>query len=426
MKIAIIGSGYVGLPLSIAFSKYYSVIAYDINQKRVKDLLKGIDSNQQHRKKEILKKKLIFTSNKNLLKDNDIYIITVPTPIKSNNQPDLNMLKQASILVGKIIKKNACIIFESTTYPGCTEEFCVPLIQKFSKLKFEKDFFVAYSPERVNPGDKANVLKNIVKIVGANDKNTLLKVKSLYKKICRSVYIVNNIKVAEGAKVIENIQRDLNIALVNELSILFNKLNIPTNEVLKAANTKWNFHYYKPGLVGGHCISVDPYYLAHQAKKKKFFPKLILSGRRLNESMGKYVAMQTVKLLKNNSLDFNKSRVAVLGFAFKDNIPDIRNTKVIQILEYLRKKNIKFDVFDSWVSKEQAKKEYKIIIKDFKYFKKNKFDAIILVVSHKLFLKKLSFYSKFYKNKNKKIFIDVKNNYSIKDLNKNNFKYFQL
>jgi len=426
MKIAIIGSGYVGLPLSIAFSKYYSVIAYDINQKRVKDLLKGIDSNQQHRKKEILKKKLIFTSNKNLLKDNDIYIITVPTPIKSNNQPDLNMLKQASILVGKIIKKNACIIFESTTYPGCTEEFCVPLIQKFSKLKFEKDFFVAYSPERVNPGDKANVLKNIVKIVGANDKNTLLKVKSLYKKICRSVYIVNNIKVAEGAKVIENIQRDLNIALVNELSILFNKLNIPTNEVLKAANTKWNFHYYKPGLVGGHCISVDPYYLAHQAKKKKFFPKLILSGRRLNESMGKYVAMQTVKLLKNNSLDFNKSRVAVLGFAFKDNIPDIRNTKVIQILEYLRKKNIKFDVFDSWVSKEQVKKEYKIIIKDFKYFKKNKFDAIILVVSHKLFLKKLSFYSKFYKNNNKKIFIDVKNNYSIKDLNKNNFKYFQL
>jgi UDP-N-acetyl-D-galactosamine dehydrogenase len=426
MKIAIIGSGYVGLPLSIAFSKYYSVISYDINQKRVKDLLKGIDSNQQHRKKEILKKKLIFTSNKNLLKDNDIYIITVPTPIKSNNQPDLNMLKQASILVGKIIKKNACIIFESTTYPGCTEEFCVPLIQKFSKLKFEKDFSVAYSPERVNPGDKANVLKNIVKIVGANDNKTLLKVKSLYKKICRSVYIVNNIKVAEGAKVIENIQRDLNIALVNELSILFNKLNIPTNEVLNAANTKWNFHYYKPGLVGGHCISVDPYYLAYQAKKKKVFPKLILSGRRLNESMGKYVAMQTVKLLKNNSLDFNKSRVAVLGFAFKDNIPDIRNTKVIQILEYLRKKNIKFDVFDSWVSKEQVKKEYKIIIKDFKYFKKNKFDAIILVVSHKLFLKKLSFYSKFYKNNNKKIFIDVKNNYSIKDLNKNNFKYFQL
>ncbi len=426
MKIAIIGSGYVGLPLSIAFSKYYSVISYDINQKRVKDLLKGIDSNQQHRKKEILKKKLIFTSNKNLLKDNDIYIITVPTPIKSNNQPDLNMLKQASILVGKIIKKNACIIFESTTYLGCTEEFCVPLIQKFSKLKFEKDFSVAYSPERVNPGDKANVLKNIVKIVGANDNKTLLKVKSLYKKICRSVYIVNNIKVAEGAKVIENIQRDLNIALVNELSILFNKLNIPTNEVLNAANTKWNFHYYKPGLVGGHCISVDPYYLAYQAKKKKVFPKLILSGRRLNESMGKYVAMQTVKLLKNNSLDFNKSRVAVLGFAFKDNIPDIRNTKVIQILEYLRKKNIKFDVFDSWVSKEQVKKEYKIIIKDFKYFKKNKFDAIILVVSHKLFLKKLSFYSKFYKNNNKKIFIDVKNNYSIKDLNKNNFKYFQL
>ncbi len=218
----------------------------------------------------------------------------------------------------------------------------------------------------------------------------------------------------------------MNIALVNELSILFNKLNIPTNEVLNAANTKWNFHYYKPGLVGGHCISVDPYYLAYQAKKKNFFPKLILSGRRLNESMGKYVAVQTLKLLKNNSLDFNKSRVAVLGFAFKDNVPDIRNTKVIQILEYLKKKNVKFDVFDSWVSKNEVKKKYKITIKDFKYFKKNKFDAIILVVSHKLFLKKLSFYSKFYKNKNKKIFIDVKNNYSVKDLYKNNFKYFQL
>jgi UDP-N-acetyl-D-galactosamine dehydrogenase len=336
------------------------------------------------------------------------------------------MLKQASILVGKVIKKQSYIIFESTTYPGCTEEFCIPLIERYSKLNYEKDFFVAYSPERVNPGDKVNTLKNITKIVGANNHKTLVKVKKLYKKICRSIYPVTSIKIAESAKVIENIQRDINIALTNELSILFNKIHIPTNEVLKAAASKWNFHYYKPGLVGGHCISVDPYYLAFKAKQSNYLPKLILSGRKINEKVGSFVATQTIKLLTNNKINLAKAHVAVLGFSFKDNVPDIRNTKIIQVIKNLQKKKISVTVFDSIASKKEVKKKYKINLYDFKELKKFKYDAIILAVSHKTFLKKINYYDQFYKRKNNKIFIDVKNNYLIDDLKASNFKFFQL
>lgn len=426
MKIAIIGSGYVGLPLSIAFSKYYSVISYDIDKKRIEYLQKGVDLNEQHSKKEILNKRLRFTSNLDFLKGNDVYIVTVPTPIKSNNQPDLSMLKQASILVGKVVKKNTYIIFESTTYPGCTEEFCIPLIERYSKLNYEEDFFVAYSPERVNPGDKINTLKTITKIIGANDNRTLDKVKKLYKRICKSIYSVTSIKIAESAKVIENIQRDINIALVNELSILFYKLNVPTNEVLKAAATKWNFHYYTPGLVGGHCISVDPYYLAFKAKKFNYFPRLILSGRKINESIGNYVAKQTLKLLSDNKINLKTAHIAILGFSFKDNIPDIRNTKVIQIIQELERLNIRNTVFDSLVSKQEVKRKYRINVYNFQQLKEFKYDAIILAVSHKIFLKKISYYNKFFKNKKIKIFIDVKNNYLKKDLDKKEFKYFQL
>jgi len=426
MKIAIIGAGYVGLPLATAFAKYYPVVCYDINKSRIQNLQKGIDSNKQHFKKEILQKKLIFTNNENLLQKIDTYIIAVPTPINSFNHPDLNMLEQATLLVGGYIKKNSIIIYESTTYPGCTEEFCIPLLERSSKLKYGKDFFVAYSPERVNPGDKVNILQTITKIVGANDKSTLYKVKKLYKTICKSIYTVFSIKVAESAKVIENIQRDVNIALVNELGVLFHKLNIPTNDVLKAAATKWNFHYYKPGLVGGHCIGVDPYYLAYKAEQNNYFPQLILSGRRFNEGMGKYVATQTVKLLSINKINVPKANIAVLGFTFKENIPDIRNTKVIQIIKELHNWNIKVRVFDSVASKLEVKQKYKINLYNFADLKKFKYDAIILAVSHKIFLKKLSYYKKFYRNKKNKIFIDLKNNYSTDDLKKKNFKFFQL
>lgn len=426
MTIAIVGVGYVGLPLAIAFAKKKSVLCYDINKVRVQSLQKGIDLNKQHFKKEISHKNLIFTSNENLLQNHLFYIITVPTPIDRSNSPDLHMLKQATLLVGKYIKKNSIIIFESTTYPGCTEEFCIPLLEQASELEYKKDFYVAYSPERVNPGDKINILQNITKIVGSNDKNTLHTVEKLYKMICKSIYPVLSIKVAESAKVIENVQRDLNIALVNELSVLFHKINIPTNEVLKAAATKWNFHYYKPGLVGGHCISVDPYYLAYKAAQKNYFPQIILSGRNFNENMGKYVAKQTMKLLSKNKTNVAKASVAVLGFSFKDNISDIRNTKVIQIIKELQNRNIKVRVFDSIVRKSEVKKEYKIHIYRFKDLKKFKYDAIVLAVSHDMFLKKLEYYNQFYKNKNNKIFIDIKNNYLTSDLKEKKFKFFQL
>ena len=426
MTIAIIGAGYVGLPLAIAFANHHPVVCYDINKSRINELKRGIDSNKQHLKKELIKNRLTFTCRHDKIQKKDIYIITVPTPINNFNQPDLSMLKNVSLLVGKVMRQNSIVIFESTTYPGCTEEFCIPLIEKTSKLKYKRDFDVAYSPERVNPGDEINTLKSITKIVGANNLKTLKKVKKFYNLICKSIYTVNSIKIAESAKVIENIQRDVNIALVNELGVLFNKLDIPTNEVLKAASTKWNFHYYKPGLVGGHCISVDPYYLAYKAKQKNYLPKLILSGRKINESMGKYVAKQTIKLLSINKKKLSNSNVAILGFSFKDNIPDTRNTKVIQIVNHLQKQKIKVKLFDTIVSKHEIKKKYKVDLYNFSNLKKFKYDAIILAVSHKEFLKNLNYYDKFYKSKQNKIFIDVKNNYSSYNLNKNNYKFFQL
>ena len=424
-NIVVIGAGYVGLDLAVAFSKKYSVLCYDLNFDRIKQLNKGIDLNNQHESNSILQKNLYFTNNENKIKNLDTYIVTVPTPINKSNRPDLKMLKDASKLIGKSIKKDSIIVFESTTFPGCTEEICIPIIEKNSKLKFQRDFKVAYSPERVNPGDKVYTLKTITKIVGANDKITLGRVRNLYQKICKVVYTVSDIKIAESAKVIENIQRDINIAFVNELSILFNKLKISTNEVLKAASTKWNFHYYKPGLVGGHCISVDPYYLSFKAKKNKINTKLILSGRQINESMGKYVANNTIKLLSNNKINLLTARVAILGFTFKDNIPDIRNTKVLQIIKELKKYKINVKIFDSLASKKEAKKK-NIQLYDFKDLKKFKYDAIILAVSHDIFLKKINFYNRFFKNKKNKIFIDVKNNYSQKELKKHKFEFFQL
>jgi UDP-N-acetyl-D-galactosamine dehydrogenase len=426
MAIVIIGAGYVGLPLAISFAKYHSVICYDINKKRLEQLQKGYDFNQQHTKKEILKKKLTFTRDFDQLRNKDVYIITVPTPINSSNKPDLSMLQKASIMIGRLMKKKSIIIYESTTYPGCTEEVCIPLLEKNSNLKYQKDFFVAYSPERVNPGDKINTLKNITKIIGANDIQTLGKVKKLYQHICKSIYTVDTIKIAESAKVIENIQRDINIAFVNELSVLFHKLNIPTNAVLKAASTKWNFHYYTPGLVGGHCISVDPYYLAYKAKEYNYVPKLILSGRKINESMGKYVAVEIQKILNKNRINIKTAQVAVLGFSFKENIPDTRNTKIINIIKELQKQKIKIKVFDSVASKDEVKEKYKINLYNFKDLNKFKYDVIILAVAHKNFLKKISYYNKFYKDNKNKIFVDIKNKYSNYDLLNNNYKYFQL
>ena len=426
MNIIVIGAGYVGLPLAVSFSKHFPVICYDINKNRIDELKKGYDSNKQHSKNEIKKKKLSFTNDTNLLINQDIYIVTVPTPINSFNQPDLSMLEQASSLVGKLLKKKSIVIYESTTFPGCTIESCVPILEDISKLKFKKDFSVAYSPERVNPGDQINKLNTITKIVSAEDNKTLNIVNKLYKKICKSIYPVLGIKIAESAKIIENVQRDVNIALVNELSVMFNKLDIPCNEVLKAAASKWNFHYYKPGLVGGHCIGVDPYYLSYKAEQINYYPQLILSGRRFNENMGRYVANQTALLLSKHNISVNRAKIALLGFSFKENIPDIRNTKIAQIVRELLDWNAEVEIYDPIVSKIDVKKMYDLKINNFKEIQNKKFDAIIYAVSHKEFEKKLTFYDKFFKNKNKKIIVDVKNNFSRAELIKNKYKFFQL
>lgn len=426
MAIAIIGAGYVGLPLAIAFAKYNQVICYDISHDRIQKLKQGVDTNKQHSKKEVLQKKLVFTNDADLLKKISSFIITVPTPTNISNHPDLSMLEKASLLVGKYISKKSTVVYESTTYPGCTEEFCIPLLEQASNLKYGKDFEVAYSPERVNPGDKINTLESITKIVGSNHKSTLKKISKLYKTICKSIYPVNSIKIAESAKVIENIQRDVNIALVNELSVLFHKLNIPTNEVLKAAASKWNFHYYQPGLVGGHCIGIDPYYLAYKAEQHNYFPQLILSGRRFNENMGKYVATQTIKLLIQNNINPSKARIAILGFAFKQNIVDFRNTKVIQIVNELQHYNIDVTIFDSQVSKSEVQREYNLNIYDLEKNEKNKFDCLVIAVPHKEFIQPLPYYNQFFKNTKNKIIVDLKNIFHSRDLDQQKFKYFQL
>ena len=423
--ILVIGAGYVGLPLSIAFAKHDKVHCYDINKKRIEELRLGIDENKQHLKKEILHNNLHFIHHLDQKLKFKFIIITVPTPINKQNHPDLSHLESATIDVAKLLKKNSVVIYESTTYPGCTEEVCIPLLEQHSNLQYNKDFFVAYSPERVNPGDKINTLNSITKIVGSNHTKTCHKVTKLYKTICKSVYQVSSLKIAEAAKVIENIQRDINIALVNELSVLFHKMNIPTNEVLKAASTKWNFHYYKPGLVGGHCIGIDPYYLSYKAEQYNYFPQLLLSGRRFNENMGRYVATQTIKLLIQNNINPSTANIAILGFAFKENIADCRNTKVIQIINELKNYNIKLNVFDPHVSTQDVKKEYNLTIHDLKNIK-NKFDCVIIAVPHKEFVKSLYFYNHLFKNKKNKLIIDVKNIFNTKDLVKQKFKYFQL
>ena len=423
MNILIVGAGYVGLPLAVAFSKTLNVDCYDIDKDRINQLRNGIDKNKQEGG-NLINKNLNFINYLDIKNNYKFIIITVPTPINEHNHPDLSHIENATINVAQLIRKNTIIIYESTTYPGCTEEFCIPLLEQHTNLKYNKDFFVAYSPERVNPGDKVNTLNSITKIVGSNHTKTCQKVTKLYKTICKSVYPVQSLKIAEAAKVIENIQRDINIALVNELSVLFHKMNIPTNEVLKAASTKWNFHYYKPGLVGGHCIGVDPYYLSYKAEQYNYFPQLLLSGRRLNENMGRYVATQTIKLLIQNYINPSKAKIAILGFAFKENITDFRNTKIIQIINELKNYNTKISIFDSKVSKQEVKKKYNLIIQDLKDTK-DKFDCIIIAVPHKAFVKSVSYYNHLFINK-KKIIVDIKNIFSIKDLKRNNVKYFKL
>jgi len=385
LQLAIIGLGYVGLPLALEFAKKKYIIGFDIDKKRIKELQSGIDKNLEITKTELRKTKRIkFTSSIEDLKLANCFIITVPTPVDKFKKPDLKPLLGASKMVGQLIKKEDIVIYESTVYPGCIEEQCVPVLEKFSNLKFNKDFFCGYSPERINPGDKRHSVFNTIKITSGSTLKIADVVDNLYNEIIKAgTHKAPSIKVAEAAKVIENTQRDLNIALMNELSMLFTKMNINTQAVLDAAGTKWNFSPFKPGLVGGHCIGVDPYYLTFKAKKIGYNPKIILAGREINDGMGSYVASQLLLAMKNKNIKIRKAKILIMGLTFKENCADIRNSGVEKVINQLKKFNNKIDLYDPWADLEDIKKIYGVQTK-FRLIP-DTYDAILIAVAHKKF-----------------------------------------
>lgn len=383
-KIAVIGLGYVGLPLAAEFGKYREVLGFDINKKRIQELKDGYDRTLELESDGLKEAKhLHYTSNVEDLKEANIYIITVPTPINKYKQPDLTPLKMASITVGKTLRKGDIVIYESTVYPGCTEDDCVPILEIESGLKFNQDFFCGYSPERINPGDKEHRLATIKKVTSGSTPEIAEEVDQLYKEIITAgTHKAATIKVAEAAKVIENSQRDLNIAFVNELALIFDRMNIDTADVLEAAGTKWNFLPFKPGLVGGHCIGVDPYYLTHKADSLGYHPQVILAGRRINDNMGSHVASSVVKLMAQKGSVIKGSKALILGVTFKENCPDIRNSKVIDVIKELESYGIEVDTYDPQADKDEVKHEYGISLID---KPKNDYCAIVLAVSHNEF-----------------------------------------
>ena len=392
-QIAIIGLGYVGLPLARLFATKYSVVGFDINTNRISELMSGIDSTLEV-DNETLQSVLVSSSTESnglfctnqldYIADCNYYIITVPTPVDKNNKPIMTPLIKASETVGAVLKKGDIVIYESTVYPGATEEDCVPVLEKVSGLKFNKDFYAGYSPERINPGDKEHTVEKILKVTSGSTPEIGLKVDSLYKSVITAgTHLAPTIKVAEASKVIENSQRDINIAFVNELAKIFNLLDINTHDVLEAAGTKWNFLPFKPGLVGGHCIGVDPYYLAQKAQENGYHPEIILAGRRLNDSMGDYVASEIVKCMIKKDININRSNTLVLGITFKENCPDVRNTKAVDVVNALKSYGTNVTIFDPWANKEEVMNEYGL--DSTKELPKAKFDAVVLTVAHNEF-----------------------------------------
>lgn len=393
LKIGIIGLGYVGLPLAVAFAGKYKVFGFDSNVERIADLKMGYDHTLEIEGNDLMKiitndcstlTGLFCTNELEMLRKCNVYIVTVPTPVDKNNRPDMTPLLKASKTIGRVLKKNDTVIYESTVYPGATEEECVPVLEKVSGLKFNTDFFVGYSPERINPGDKEHTVAHILKITSGSTPASAEMINALYGSvILAGTYKASSIKVAEAAKVIENAQRDINIAFVNELAMIFNKLGIDTSEVLRAAGTKWNFMKFQPGLVGGHCIGVDPYYLAQKAQEQGYYPEIILAGRRINDRMGIYIADELVKRMVA-SRKMVDCKVLILGFTFKENCPDVRNTKVIDIVRRLREYNIQVVIHDPWADPVQVEREYGVICQNGES-KTRKYDAIILAVAHRKF-----------------------------------------
>lgn len=381
-KIAIIGLGYVGLPLAVEFGKHRPVLGFDINQARIAELESGKDSTLEVTPDDLsAANQLSYSSNLDDLKSCGIFIVTVPTPIDKANRPDLTPLVKASETVGKAIKAGALVIYESTVYPGCTEEVCVPVLEKFSGLKFNEGFFCGYSPERINPGDKVNTLTKIRKITSGSTAEVATAVDALYRSIITAgTFPATSLKVAEAAKVIENTQRDLNIALVNELSVIFDRLQIDTLEVLEAAGSKWNFLPFRPGMVGGHCIGVDPYYLTHKAEEVGYHPQVILAGRRINDNMARYAARNVIKLMLKNGIDVARSTVGVLGVTFKENCPDIRNSKIADLVRELENWGVNVVVVDAWADAGEVKHEYGIELGQVDVA--NKVDSLVVAVGH--------------------------------------------
>ena len=385
IKLSIVGLGYVGLPLAVEFGRKRSVVGFDINQRRIDELKAGKDFTLETTQEELAAAKLLsYTTNLEDLRACNCYIVTVPTPIDEYKRPDLTPLIKASETVGKVLKKGDIVIYESTVYPGCTEEDCVPVLEEHSRLKFNQDFYCGYSPERINPGDKEHRVTTIKKVTSGSTPEIADLVDALYQEIVTvGTHKAESIKVAEAAKVIENTQRDLNIALINELALIFNKMGIDTEAVLKAAGSKWNFLPFRPGLVGGHCIGVDPYYLTHKAQAIGYHPEIILAGRRLNDSMGNYVVAQLVKAMTKKRIHVDGARVLVMGLAFKENCPDLRNTRVVDIVSELKDYNCQVDVYDPWVAVEEAQHEYGIT--PISAPDAGTYDAIILAVAHHQF-----------------------------------------
>ena len=386
LKIAVIGLGYVGLPLAVEFGKKVPVVGFDIYQKRIDELKSGEDHTLEVSPEELKQAgQLSYSANLEDLKSCNFFIVTVPTPIDEFKQPDLTPLVKASTSIGQVLKKGDVVVYESTVYPGATEETCIPVLEKVSGLKFNKDFFAGYSPERINPGDKLHRVTNILKITSGSTPEVAEFVDQVYNLVIEAgTHKATSIKVAEAAKVIENTQRDVNIALINELAVIFNKMGIDTEAVLQAAGTKWNFLPFRPGLVGGHCIGVDPYYLTHKAQSLGLHPEIILAARRLNDRMGEYVATQLIKEMVKQRIQVVGSKILVMGLSFKENCPDIRNTKIIDMVSALKEYDLDIDIYDPWVDETEVEHEYQI--KPIRFLKSNTYDAIILAVGHAEFL----------------------------------------
>lgn len=426
VKIAVIGLGYVGLPLAVEFGKKYTTIGFDINQTRIDELKAGKDHTLEVSSEELaLSNKLEFSSDASYLSSANYFIITVPTPIDKVNRPDLTPLQKASETVGRILKSGDIIIYESTVYPGATEEVCVPVLESFSNLKFNKDFFVGYSPERINPGDKVNTLTKITKITSGSTVEVADKIDSLYASIITAgTHKASSIKVAEAAKVIENTQRDLNIALVNELSVIFERIGIDTLDVLEAAGSKWNFLPFRPGLVGGHCIGVDPYYLTHKAEEVGYHPQVILAGRRINDNMARYVARNTIKLMLQNGIDVPRASVGILGVTFKENCPDIRNSKVVDMIREFQLWGVQVVVMDPWADSEEVKHEYGFELEEIT--PDLPVDSLVVAVGHNEFRELTPEKLRQLVKGDKPILADVKSLYDREETTKQGFTVFRL